>query len=99
MIRIESKLLAIDSVTMEPIYPQFAGITEDELRAYIKEHPMPEDPNYSPEDLIMDLTRSEGIYILPFNVKEETIDYVQELLNTLIRCSEISTKSGEINPC
>ena len=46
---------------------------------------MPEDPAYSPEDLIYDLTRmSEGAYFLPRDIKPETAEYIEELLNSLI---------------
>jgi hypothetical protein len=84
MIKIEKKLIAYDSITMEPVYPQYAGITEEKIRSYLAKHFMPEDPAYTPEELIMDLTDSEGIYILPSTVKEETIDYISDLLNALV---------------
>ena len=84
MIRIEQKLIAYDSITWEPINPEFIGITEKEIIDYMKEHPMPKDPNYTPKDLIADLTHSSGMYCLPSNVKVETIEYIEELLNTLV---------------
>ena len=84
MIKIEQKLVAFDSMTYNAINPEYLGISEDQIRDYIKEHPMPEDPNYTAEDLIADLTHSSGMYCLPSNVKTETIEYVEELLNALI---------------
>jgi len=83
MIRIERKLIAYDSVIMEPVYPQYLGLTEEQIRQYVKENPMPYDPEYTVEELIADLTFSEGIYVLPSKVKEETIEYVEKLLNDL----------------
>ena len=85
MIRIENKLIAYDSVTMTAIEPQYLGITEKEIIEYMKDHPMPEDPLYCPQELIADLTGSEGMYILPAGIKEETIQYIEDLLNQLMR--------------
>ena len=45
---------------------------------------MPEDKLYTEEDLILDMTRSEGVYTLPEGIKEETIEYIEELLNKLV---------------
>ena len=84
MIRIEQKVVAFDSMTYDAINPEYLGISEAQIRDYIKEHPMPEDPNYTAEDLIADLTHSSGMYCLPSNVKVETIEYIEGLLNTLV---------------
>ena len=51
----------------------------------MKEHPMPEDPEYTPEELIKDLTNSSGMYCLPMTVKPETISYIEDLLNAIIK--------------
>jgi len=84
MIRIEKKLIAFDSITYNAINPEYLSLTEDEIKEYMKEHPMPEDPNYTAEDLIADLTHSSGMYCLPSNVKVETIEYIEGLLNALV---------------
>ncbi|AMM40721.1 hypothetical protein HS1_000917 [Candidatus Desulfofervidus auxilii] len=55
-----------------------------EMKTYLKDHPMPEDPAYSKEELIDDITKSSGFYCLPNDTKEETREYVAELLNALI---------------
>ena len=55
------------------------------IREYMKEHPMPDDENYSEEDLIEDITNSSGFYCLPNGTKEETRKYVAQLLNDLIK--------------
>jgi len=84
MIRIEEKLVAYDSMTYEAINPEYLGLTEEEIRKYMKKNPMPKDPTYTPEDLIQDLTNSSGMYTLPKTVRPETIEYVENLLNNLI---------------
>jgi len=84
-IRIQKKLIAFESITMSGIDPSFLGLEEEEIKEYLQKHKMPEDEFYSEEDLIGDLTNSEGIYTLPDGVKEETIDYIEELLNVLAK--------------
>ena len=84
MIRIERKIVAFDSMTYNAINPEYLGISEAQIREYMKEHPMPEDPEYTPEELINDLTASSGMYCLSSNVKAETIEYIENLLNALL---------------
>jgi len=84
-IRIEKKIIAYESITCTAIDPGYLGIDEDNIRNYLRENPMPEDELYTEEDLIMDLTRSEGVYTLPEGIKEETIEYIEDLLNKLVR--------------
>jgi len=74
-----------ESFTMNAIDPEYLSITEEEIREYMKEHPMPDDENYSEEDLIGDITNSSGFYCLPDEIKEETREYVKQLLNDLIK--------------
>ena len=83
-IRVEERVVVYESVTMEAINPEYLGITEEQIREYMKKNPMPEDPAYSPEDLILDLTQSSGMLTLPKKTKPETREYVADLLNTLL---------------
>ena len=83
-IRIERKLVCYESVTMEAINPQFHNISKEKIIRYMKNNPMPNDPAYSKEDLILDLTQSQGMYTLPNNVRQETIEYIENLLNTIL---------------
>jgi hypothetical protein len=83
-IRIEEKIIAYDSITCGAIDPSYLGIKKEEIEKYLSENPMPKDGMYTAEDLIHDLTCSEGVYMLPKGIKEETIDYIEELLNDLI---------------
>ena len=69
---------------MEAFNPEHNRIREEKIREYLKIHPMPDDPEYKSEDLIYDLTESSGMYTLPLAVKESTIDYVADILNTLL---------------
>lgn len=82
-IRVGRFWVIYESVSGNAIDPEFLNISEEKMRKYLKENPMPKDPEYSPEDLIGDITNSSGFYSLPDNTKEETRDHVVELLNTL----------------
>jgi len=83
-IRIEKKIMAYESITCTAIDPSYLSLDEDTVRKYLRENLMPEDKLYTEEDLILDLTQSEGVYTLPEGIKEETIEYIEELLNKLV---------------
>jgi len=83
-IRIEKKLVVYESVTMEAINPKYLNISKEQILDYMEKHPMPEDPAYSKEDLILDLTESDGMYTLPDNIKQETIEYIRDMLNSIL---------------
>jgi hypothetical protein len=84
-IRISKKIVAYESISMTTFDPSYVNWDENQIRRYIKTHPMPSDENYSEEDLIFDLTRSEGTYMLSEGIREETIEYIEDLLNELVR--------------
>lgn len=63
--------------------PEYACISKKEIKNYLKENPMPADPEYSEEDLIGDITGSSGIYTLSEKVRPETVSYIQDLLAEL----------------
>lgn len=85
-IRIERKLIAFYSCTMEPINPEYLSIKEDQVRKYINEYQgeIPDDPNYSIEDLVHDLINSSGMYTLPGDTSKAMIEFVERLLDDLI---------------
>lgn len=76
--------LVYESVTMTALDPEYLEITEEQIGQYLKEHPMPDDPAYSKDDLIHDLTGSSGFYCLPKETKEETAGYIEDMLNQLL---------------
>lgn len=84
MIRVDKFYVVYDTVTMEAVDPEYLSLTRKEIEEYMKDHPMPEDAAYSKEELIDDITKSSGFYCLPNDTKEETREYVAELLNALI---------------
>jgi hypothetical protein len=83
-IRVEKKWVVFESVGMEAINPAYLGITREDIEEYMKEHPMPEDPNYSKEDLIGDLTESSSMLTLLDELKQETRKYVAEVIGALM---------------
>ena len=85
MIKIRRCWVAYEDTLSTAVDPEYLPITREDIENYIKEHPMPEDPEYTKEDLIYDLTASSGVYTLPDGIKQETADYIEELLNALAR--------------
>lgn len=83
-IRVEVKKIVYESTTCEAIDPQYLGITKEQVEKYLKENPMPDDPAYSKESMIGDVTNSSGIYTLPMDTKEETDDFIATMLNALL---------------
>jgi len=83
MIKIEKYWVVYEDTTSQAIDPEYLSITKEEIEEYMKEHPMPQDPEYTKEDLIYDLTESSGFYCLPNGINEETREYIEELLNAL----------------
>ncbi|MCK4522042.1 MAG: hypothetical protein KAU20_05695 [Nanoarchaeota archaeon] len=64
--------------------PEFDRIDEDDINEYRKTHKFPIDLHYSFEDMFNDLTMSSGCYVLPIEVKEETVRYVKKLITDLL---------------
>lgn len=82
-IRIEKKIVALESMTCCAIEPCYLGITEGEVIEYEKEHPFPKDDDYLFSDLLQDL-HSEGTWCFPSGIKEETVEWIEEMLNKLV---------------
>ena len=85
MIKIRRCWVAYEDTLGTAVDPEYLPITREDIENYMKEYPMPEDPEYTKEDLIYDLTASSGVYTLPDGIKQETADYIEELLNALAR--------------
>lgn len=73
-----------ESVTMTAIDPEYLSITREQIENYLKENPMPDDPTYSVEDMIEDITNSSGFYCLARDIKDETADFVATLIGELL---------------
>lgn len=82
-IRVDDFKLVYESVTMTPIDPEYLGITREQIENYLKDSPMPDDPAYSVEDMIGDITGSSGFYSLPKDIKDETADFIACLISNL----------------
>lgn len=83
-VRVDRFWVVYVSATMEAIHPDCLFISEGAIRDYMKAHPMPEDPIYSPENLIGDITDSTGFLSLSDEMKPETREYVAELIGWLM---------------
>ena len=85
-VRVRNFKVVYESVTMTPIDPQYLIAEKKDIERYIDEYgEMPDDPEYSKEDLILDLTDSSGFYCLPDGIKDETADYVADLVDWILR--------------
>ena len=65
------------------IDPQKLDITKEKILEYVKTHPMPIDLAYDLETLIDDLTDGSYPYLLPFKIKEETVQFISKLIDDL----------------
>ena len=83
-IRVGDFKVVYESVTMTAIDPEYLSITREQIEDYLKDKPMPDDPAYSVEDMIGDVTASSGFYCLPRDIKDETADFVATLIGDLI---------------
>lgn len=72
-----------DGFNCEFINPEYLGITEKEIREYVKHNPFPKDKDYSLKECIGDLTGSSGSYIIPTK-REKTADFIAEMIRALI---------------
>ena len=76
--------LVYNSFTMETIDPSYLGISKKQITDYLKKHSMPDDPEYSVEDMVGDISESSGFYCLPDKVKDETANFVATLISDLM---------------
>lgn len=83
-IRVGDFKVVYESVTMEAINPEYLCVTREQIEDYLKDNPMPNDPAYSVEDMIGDITQSSGFYCLPQDIKDETADFIATLIGELI---------------
>ena len=84
MIKIARKMIAYNSYTMDTINPEYLYLKKEDIVGYEQQNPYPNDAAYSFEDLLHDLTNSSGMLNFPSNIKQETIEYIEDLLNELI---------------
>ena len=84
MIKIERLWIAYEDTSGEVINPEYFSFKEKDILKYMEENPMPQDLEYTKEDLIYDLTKSSGFYCLPKNIGKKTKEYIENLLNALI---------------
>ena len=72
-----------DGFNCEFINPEYLGLSEKEIKDYLKENSFPRDPDYSEKDLIHDLTGSQGSYIVPTK-KRETAEFIAKMISDLL---------------
>jgi hypothetical protein len=82
-IRIHKTYLAYHSITCNAVEPEYMGWQPEDIEEYLKDHPMPQDENYSKEDMITDLTDTTGALTFTDDLKPETLEFIADLMNWL----------------
>lgn len=72
-----------DGYNCEFINPEYFRIPEEKIREYLKNNPFPKDPDYSEEDMILDLTDSSGSLIIP-SKSGKTAEFIARMIRDLI---------------
>ena len=83
-IRVGNFKVVYDSFTMQSIDPEYLSISRKDMEEYLKDNPMPDDPEYSVEEMIGDITGSSGFYTLPDAIKDKTASFVIALIAALM---------------
>lgn len=82
-IRISKQYIAKHSSSCKGVEPEYMNWNPEKIKEYLKDHPMPHDPNYSEDDMIYDLTESGGTLTFLEDLKPETIEFIEGLMNWL----------------
>lgn len=82
-IRIHKQYIATHSSSCKGVEPEFMNWKEEKIDEYLKTHQMPDDPNYDEDALIYDLTESGGTLTFSEELKPETIEFIEGLMNWL----------------
>lgn len=82
-IKIRKEFVAIHSMSGDAVAPEYMDWKKLDIREYLQENPFPVDENYSVDDLINDLTDSSGALTFAPIVKDETIKFIETLMNWL----------------
>lgn len=82
-IQVHKCYLAMHSSTCNGVEPEYMNWRGRDIKLYLKSHPMPDDPTYSKEDMINDLTNTGGVLTFPIDIKPETIEFLELLMNWL----------------
>ena len=79
----DNSLVLWNNSTETSVNVKDLNISEEKLRKYLKENPMPEEDNYFENDLIHDLTCSTGAFLIPDGLYPETIEYIKNLIDKI----------------
>jgi hypothetical protein len=96
-IEIQKTYVAIHRTTGQAIEPEYMGWKKEDIEEYLKQHPLPDDENYSKEDLINDLTQSGGALTFSLDLKDETISFLCDLMYWLTYELHFPNKRGKTN--
>lgn len=77
----DNGLVLWNNTTESSVNAEDLDISEDKLREYLKENPMPKEDNYFENDLIHDLTNSTGAFLIPDELHIETIEFIEDLID------------------
>jgi len=83
-IEVKKYNVALHSSTGQGVEPEYMGWQPEDIEEYLKNNPMPDDPNYSKDDMISDLTDSSGTLTFSEDLKPETLEFLEVLMNWLM---------------
>lgn len=88
MISLSPRRIAINTVDYNAIELQYTGITEEDVRNYMADNPVPCGYKWAPDyytmnDFINDLHAS-GVFSIPMDTPQEMVSYIEDILNDLI---------------
>ena len=78
----DGRYLVWDGFNCEALNWEYLCLKDDDVKAYLKENPLPKDREYSEEDLLGDIHATGGITL--YCEKEETADYIAEMIYRLL---------------
>lgn len=83
-IEVKKYYVALHSSTGLGVEPEYMKWKAEDIEEYLRNNPMPDDPNYSKEDMISDITDSSGTLTFSEDLKPETLEFIEILMNWLM---------------
>ncbi len=80
--KVDDDLGIWDDTNCEFVNPETLDISREQIEKYLVNKPYPENDNYNVEDMIVDVTSSNGSYIIPSS-NENLANFIVEMLNEL----------------
>ena len=80
--RVDDSFGIWDGYNCEFVNPEYLRIPKEKVREYLKDNPFPKDPDYSEENMILDLTGSSGSLLIP-SKSRKTAEFIARMIRDL----------------